>query len=40
MSAGLTSHGTILKSLSQVRKEVCGNDVDILSLCLHAQLLR
>ena len=32
MSTGLTGHGTIFKSLAQIRKEVCGNDVDILSL--------
>ena len=32
MSTGLTGHRTIFKSLAQIRKEVCGNDVDILSL--------
>ena len=31
MSAGLTSHGTVLKSLSKIRKEVGGNDIDILN---------
>ena len=32
MSSGLTSHGTILKSVSKVWKEVCRNDVDICGL--------
>ena len=32
MSTGLTGHRTIFKSLAQIRKEVRGNDVDILSL--------
>ena len=32
MSARLASHGTVLKSLSKIRKEVGGNNVDILNL--------
>ena len=32
MSAGLTSHGTVLKSLSEIWKEVCGYNRDILGL--------
>ena len=32
MSAGLTCHGSVLKSLAKVRKEVCGNDRDLAGL--------
>ncbi len=35
MSAGLTGHGAVLKSLAKVRKEVGGNDSDLTGLsCL------
>ena len=39
MSAGLTSHGAVLKSLSEIRKEVGGNDGDVLGLagCLNCR---